>query len=74
MNSTAQARDEAPQQPGRRLGQVPRVDVDALTGLSERAEADINALRQDMLKPHPRKNPPVFYGAQVAELGERQLS
>ena len=45
-----------------------RVRVDALRGLSERAEADINALRQDMLKPHPRKNPPVFYGAQVAEL------
>ncbi len=72
MNQKSEARGSRGGKPSShvqgRLAAVPRVDVDALLALSARAEADIGALREDMLKPHPRKNPPVFYGAQVAEL------
>ena len=53
---------------GGSVGALRRVDIDALVALSERADADISLLREDMLKPHPRKRAPVFNGSQVAAL------
>lgn len=46
----------------------PRFDLARLMELSSNASNTIDGLRQEMLKPHPRKNPPVFNGSQMAVL------
>ncbi len=45
-----------------------RFSIDDLESLSESASALLDSLRTKMLEPHPRKKPPTFTGAQLADL------
>jgi len=45
-----------------------RFSIEDLQALSSSAEALLDGLRNKMLEPHPRKNPPEYTGAQLARL------
>ena len=45
-----------------------RFNLDAMLELTEKANRSMDAVRTDMLEPHPRKVAPVFTGAQVARM------
>jgi chromosome partitioning protein len=45
-----------------------RFNLEAMLELTEKANRSMDAVRTDMLEPHPRKVAPVFTGAQVARM------
>jgi chromosome partitioning protein len=47
---------------------VNRMPLEAITGIAERASEMLVEVRESMLAPHPRKNPPVYTTTQVAAL------
>jgi len=47
---------------------VNRMPLSAITAIAERASGMLVEVRESMLAPHPRKNPPVYTTAQVAAL------
>src|SRR5262245_21662728 len=44
------------------------IPLSALSDIATRASEILQDVREHMLAPHPRKNPPVYSGAQVAAL------
>ncbi len=50
------------------MKEITRVDLDALIDIADRASRVHEAVRDQMLEPHPRKVPPLFSVAQIAAL------
>lgn len=45
-----------------------RIDLDEIVELADNANALFESLREDMLRPHPRKQAPVYNGSQLAQM------
>jgi len=68
MNTVVRTRAEKPQV-SIKLKHAPKpMPLSAIKGIAESASGMLVDVRESMLAPHPRKNPPVFTTAQVGEL------
>lgn len=72
MTSAVRAKKQA-QQPvvsimAKQAQSVSQIKLDEIAQIAERASSMLIEVRESMLAPHPRKNPPVYSTAQVAAL------
>src|ERR1700754_1715434 len=68
MNTVVRSRAEKPQV-SIKLRHAPKpMQLSAIKTIAENASGMLVDVRESMLAPHPRKNPPVFTTAQVGDL------